>query len=127
MNEMTDTVTLSQYESTLIAFFEVVLEEQIEDDVLSEDISLAESIRRTFNRTYIREMTRDHLLDDVTVIGSNGDMSPFGMLLDNADEDLKTRLVDSALDNINFGLVVDTLREDYINRNLTFKKEGYNN
>lgn len=124
---MTDTVTLSQYESTLIAFFEVVLEEQIEDDVLSEDISLAESIRRTFNRTYIREMTRDHLLDDVTVIGSNGDMSPFGMLLDNADEDLKTRLVDSALDNINFGLVVDTLREDYINRNLTFKKEGYNN
>lgn len=124
---MTDTVTLSQYESTLIAFFEVVLEEQIEDDVLSEDISLAESIRRTFNRTYIREMTRDHLLDDVTVIGSNGDMSPFGMLLDNADEDLKTRLVDSALDNINFGLVVDTLREDYINRSLTFKKEGYNN
>lgn len=124
---MTDTVTLSQYESTLIAFFEVVLEEQIEDDVLSEDISLAESIRMTFNRSYIREMTRDHLLDDVTVIGSNGDMSPFGMLLDNADEDLKTRLVDSALDNINFGLVVDTLREDYINRSLTFKKEGYNN
>ena len=117
---MTDTVTLSQYESTLIAFFEVVLEEQIEDDVL-EDISLAESIRRTFNRSYIREMTRDTMLDDVTVIGSNGHMSPFGMLLDIADEDLKTRLVDSALDNINFGLVVDTLRDDYINRNLTIK------
>lgn len=124
---MTNTVAPTEYESTLIAFFEVVLEEQIEDDVLSEDISLAESIRNTFNRAFIREMTRDTMLDDVTVIGSNGHMSPFGMLLDNADEDLKTRLVDSALDNINFGLVVDTLREDYINRNLTFKKEGYNN
>ena len=115
-------------EDSMFTFFSLYLEDQIAEDVLCDDVSIAEAMDNAFDPEYLREVVRDQLLDDMTIIGQNGHMSPFGHMLDLVDQDMKDRFVNQVVMTVcDVHSLSRRLRQDYINRNLTFKKQGYNN